>query len=385
MTDPVHQPWRSAATFRADLGGAVDPAAQAPDRGSYAGIEPMGLFWSMTPTSPVGPPLPVRGTEPLRVRVAAEVDGRVMGEAGTERRLLAPGVVREVVRAHGLAGLLFRPSGAGRHPAVVTLAGSGGGLSYAEQWAALLAARGYAALALAYFRYDGLPPVLHKAPLEYFETALGWLAARSDVRADRLAVMGGSRGGELALLLGATFPRISAVVGYVPSGVLHASTGLLGEPAWSLRGQALPYLFPPGAAERRAAAEALQPVALTPWFLANLDDREAVERAMIPVERIRGPVLLLSAEDDQMWPSPALAELAVERLARQRHPYPVVHRCYPGAGHNIMLPNVPSRPNVQHPVLGKRFAFGGTVVGNGRAAGAAWREVLAFLDVWRHQ
>src|SRR5262245_849502 len=70
-TDPFDQTWRSAAVFRADASGAVDAAAQAPESGSYAGVEPMGLFWSMAPTSPDGPPLPVERTEPLRVVVAA--------------------------------------------------------------------------------------------------------------------------------------------------------------------------------------------------------------------------------------------------------------------------------------------------------------------------
>jgi pimeloyl-ACP methyl ester carboxylesterase len=39
----------------------------------------------------------------------------------------------------------------------------------------------------------------------------------------RSAVVGGSRGGELALLLAATYPdRFQAVVGYVPSSVVNA-------------------------------------------------------------------------------------------------------------------------------------------------------------------
>ncbi len=74
-------------------------------------------------------------------------------------------------------------------------------------------------LALAYFGLENLPPELYEIPLEYLETAIRWMSNQPTVNADRLAVVGGSRGGELALLLGATFPKLRAVVACVPSGV----------------------------------------------------------------------------------------------------------------------------------------------------------------------
>lgn len=59
-----------------------------------------------------------------------------------------------------------------------------------------------------------------------------------------LAVWGASRGGELALLLGATFPEINAVAAWVPSGVVFWALGIA-EPgdtrpraAWTFRGRA---------------------------------------------------------------------------------------------------------------------------------------------------
>jgi dienelactone hydrolase len=85
--------------------------------------------------------------------------------------------------------------------------------------AAWLASRGYAALALAYFRYDGLPPRLEGIPLEYFGSALAWMTQRPEISSDHIAVVGTSRGGEPALQLGSMFPEIKAVVAYVPSNV----------------------------------------------------------------------------------------------------------------------------------------------------------------------
>jgi hypothetical protein len=56
-------------------------------------------------------------------------------------------------------------------------------------------------------------------------------------------------------------------------------------------------------------AEVGHPVAFTPYYLGHLRDTRAVERATIPVEKTRGPILLVSGTDDQMWPSSALAAM----------------------------------------------------------------------------
>ncbi len=129
------------------------------------------------------------------------------------------GEMRRTVEEDGLVGTLFSPSTPGPHPAVITLGGAGGGLS--EGGAKTLASEGYAALALAYFGVDPLPPELVEIPLEYFERAIAWLQAQPEVDASRLAVVGDSKGAELGLLLGATYPKdIKAVVGYAPSAVV---------------------------------------------------------------------------------------------------------------------------------------------------------------------
>src|SRR5713226_2729549 len=39
--------WASCGTFVADANGVVDIGNQAPISGTYSGIDPMGLFWSM--------------------------------------------------------------------------------------------------------------------------------------------------------------------------------------------------------------------------------------------------------------------------------------------------------------------------------------------------
>src|SRR5215213_3723280 len=54
MTDHFGRQWHSSATFTADSRGIIDVPTQAPIAGSYDGVEPMGLIWSMTLAVPGG-------------------------------------------------------------------------------------------------------------------------------------------------------------------------------------------------------------------------------------------------------------------------------------------------------------------------------------------
>jgi dienelactone hydrolase len=132
--------------------------------------------------------------------------------------------------------------------------------------------------------------------------------------------------------------------------------------------------------EQQAAAGASDPLSAAPLYLANLADAAAVEACGIPVERIGGPVLLISGEDDALWPSALMGEMALERLRRAAHPYPDAHLRYPGAGHLIGYPYLPTTVSVRrHPALGRALAYGGTPVGAAGATADAWPRVLAFL------
>src|SRR5437763_1684078 len=112
------------------------------------------------------------------------------------------------VADEGLVASLYLPDTAGKHPAVIVVSGSDGGIATASMYAEPLAALGYASLALAYFAMDGLPRDLVEIPLEYFKRAIDWLRAHPAVDGERIAIVGSSRGGEAALLVAATYPEI---------------------------------------------------------------------------------------------------------------------------------------------------------------------------------
>ena len=344
----------------------------------------MVLFWTMDldPAEPEVSPFAKADISPMLMRFVAEVDGTIAASATLERLFVAPGVTVEPVQAQGLAGRLFRPAATEPRPGVLVVGGSSGGLRWSEQTAALLAAHGYTTLALAYFAYEHLPARLVNIPLEYFETAIYWLQADASVLDDRLAVMGLSRGGELVLLLGATFPQVKAVVAYVPGAVIFGGFGgdVEGVAAWSYRGTPLPFLRDPTTPAEKEAFLGQEPIPLTPYFHTLFADPAAVELATIPVERTRGPILLISGQDDQMWPSTMMSEMVIKRLEAHAYPFPYHHLSYAGAGHIIGFPYLPTTVNQgRHPVDGKVYALGGNARGNAFARQDSWTQVLRFL------
>ena len=383
--DPQRGRWESRAVFEADAAGALDLASARSVAGSYATADPFGLLWSLERDPASAPLVGFAGpSEAVDVELGIEVDGATADRVRIRRCFMDSGIAREPVRDDGLVGTFFAPADGTARPGVLVVGGSDGGLS--EGMAALLASHGFAVLALAYFRAEHLPPDLMEIPLEYFETAIRWLGRRPSVAAGGLGVVGRSRGGELALLLAATFPEITAVVGYVPSGVVHAgiaaspAAGAAPRSAWTYRGKPLPFVPPPidGRPPGPAAASPEAPLELTPMFLKTLEDRAAVEAAAIAVECIRGPVLLISGEDDRLWPSPVLAEIAAARLAS--HTHAVTHLRYAGAGHMIGPVGLPATANtILHPLRGRAMALGGTPAGNAAAAADSWPRILQFL------
>jgi dienelactone hydrolase len=385
MRDDLDRRWSSHARFKADIDGMVDLASRKPLSGTYEGIDPMGLIWSMALDPEEGEisPFAKRELKPDTVIFTAEVDWQPVAFASLERLYIEPGVKATPVREHRLVGTFYQPAGPGPHPGVIVLSGSDGGMY--KGVAARLASHGYAALALAYFGVEHLPPQLINIPLEYFEKAIQWIQSNPAVKRDYLAAIGWARGGELALLLGATFPAIKAVVGYVASGVItiggvRALTDLLDmQPAWSFRGRPLPFVPVKSTPSFEEQVRANEPVALASLYLKGLEDRSALEKALIPVERIGGPVLLISGKDDQMWPSSVLSDLAMNRLSENNHPYPYKHLSYDDAGHNIGLPHRPTTVTRHRHPMGAVLDFGGTPKGNAFAAVDSWPRVLRFL------
>lgn len=366
----------SCGNFIADANGVVSPAVHRSVGGTYVGVDPRGLWWSADCDGELGPPT----LDPIVVTLTASTDQETT-EATIVRHIVAPEVTVTSVTDSGFVGLYFRPPGDRPFSGVVVFGGSGGGFLGADTAAGLLASRGIASLALAYFGLPGLPGGLAEVPLEYFATAVDWLAKQPEVGGDP-AVMGTSRGGELALLLGATFTNIGAVVAQVPSSVVWGSFGPgsgSDVPAWTLAGRPIPWMASTDEAAW-AAVNASSPLSCTPAFLAELRNEEAVRVAEIPVERTLCPILLVSGEEDAMWPSTLMAEKIERRMADHGLASHVRHLRYADAGHRCAsAPGLPSPVVISHPVDHQLVAFGGSPWGNAAAQADSWSKTIEFL------
>lgn len=381
--------WKSRAVFLTDDQGKIDVATTAPVEGDYAGIDGQGLIWSQQlQGAGLAPAIGAQASQPISTVFKAIDASGAQAQATLSQSFSAPGVVRTELNQDGLVGALYTPASKGPHPAIVYLNGSGGGVNEAR--AALLASHGYAALALGYFGAPGLPSHISATPLEYFERALTWLRDTVGPADGFIAVSGQSRGGELSLLLASTFSDlVSAVVAYVPSPVVHGvlAAGKPGEsryaPAWTHKGRALATIWDNNTQTESWARvdQSAEPRRQAQPFVDAQSNTEAFKAARIPVERIRGPVLLISGGDDGYWPSSAYADNVAEQLRAHKHPHAVEHAAYPKAGHSIAAPHVPTTQIARaHAVSGVVLTAGGTPAANAHANSDSWARVLKFLD-----
>lgn len=234
---------------------------------------------------------------------------------------------------------LFAADGAPR-PLLVGLGGSEGGNAWAsERWRPQrerLLEQGYALLALEYFGGPGTPAQLDRVSVDAVHAAI--LEAARDPRVDGrcIAVLGGSRGAELALLLASHYPDVGAVVALVPgSAVFPSLTDAMVTPGFSLDGKPLPFVPVPWGATPELLAGDLRGA-----FEEMMANKAAMSAAAIPVERMRGPVLFVSATRDEVWPSKEMSDAMVRRLRQHGFPHAVEHIAVEG-GHAEPLDEFP--------------------------------------------
>ncbi len=267
----------------------------------------------------------------------------------------------------------------GPFPGVLALGGSDGGVP--DGYLDLLVPEGFACLALAYFGTKNTQPALIEVPLERIERALRWLIANPKVTTQkgRVALIGGSKGGELALLIAATFPNlVGPVVAYTPSSVVWAGIDFSARSgatrsSWSLGAKPLPFVPYPSGIGPASSARGLS---VLPIYDVGLDNEGAVNEAAIPVERATGPVMLISGGDDRMWPAERMCSMVVDRMRRYGRARMVNHLNYPDAGH-VLFPYKSVSP---HGVtFSMPFDLGGSPEAATAAHVSAWKQVVEHL------
>ncbi|KAM5299926.1 bile acid-CoA:amino acid N-acyltransferase-like [Ctenodactylus gundi] len=365
--------WNSEAYYKANEAGEVDLERDYALGGDYVGVHPMGLFWSLKPekfftrlrkrdvmNSPFQVQLKLCDPNfPLKRTLTSTPKASLT----LERWYVAPGVTRIPIKEGRLRGALFLPPGEGRFPGVIDLFGNNGGLT--EFRASLLASRGFASLALPYWGYEDLPPLLERVDLDYFEEAVNFLLGHPKVLGPGLGIVSVCKGAEIALTMAIHLKQITATV------LINGTNFIIGVPH-VYHGQ----ITPP----TPCSLEFIYNNALgfTEFNSLYKETGVGISQSFFPIQKAQGHFLFIVGEDDRNINSKVHAANAIEQLRRNgKNNWTLLS--YPGAGHLIEPPYSPLCRASKTPYVQKIIDWGGKVIPHAAAQDHAWKEIQKFL------
>lgn len=237
---------------------------------------------------------------------------------------------QDTLKTAGVQAILYTGPEANQ-PLVVGLGGAEGGNAWAStHWEKIrnqFIDKGYAFLAVGYFNCVGTPKQLDQIEIENIYKAITLAKRNPKINAKKVAIVGGSRGADLALLLGSFYRDISCVIGLSASHVVFPGhTQAFTTSCWTYHGKALPFV-----PVSEAAVPFLMKGDLRRTFETMLLDTTAVRKAVINLENINGPILLLSGRFDEIIPATSMAEKMVERLKANHFKFAHQHIALDGA------------------------------------------------------
>ncbi|XP_003785225.1 acyl-coenzyme A amino acid N-acyltransferase 2 [Otolemur garnettii] len=365
--------FQSKAFYRANEAGEVD-LEQAPALGGdYVGVHPMGLFWSLKPEKAFWRLLkhdvlntPFWVTLDVYDSICSQYSAIIQPSASqvVQRWFSGPGVQRKQIREGRVRGALFLPPGEGPFLGVIDLFGAIGGL--VEFRASLLAARGFAVLALAYFDYEDLPEELLEVDLEYFEEAANLLLAHPKIQRPGIGVISMCKGAEIALAMACYLKQAVAIV------CINGFTAVMGVP---LRYKDL-VVTPIRPEMERVQVHASGALSYCHCYG---DPRDKLNgQSVLPVEKAQSRLLFIVGEDDEFIRSKLYAEQAMDRLRSHGRSHGRV-LVYPSAGHLIDPPYAPLCFASRVRGLPRPFLWGGDPAAHAAAQEHAWGEIQKFF------
>ncbi|KAF1384058.1 hypothetical protein PFLUV_G00138330 [Perca fluviatilis] len=401
-TDDKGLVFSSSATYKADGSGEIDLERDPSLSGSYIGVEPMGLLWSMRADTLHRRFIKTNSLNHHVVNFSVhdkEGEGRMLAEATNERLLIGDGVSRLPIKEGNIRGVLFTPPGRGPFPALLDLYTFGGGLS--EKRASLLANRGFVVLTVALYGHDDMAKNIKEVHLDYFEEAIEFLKKQdkikyrlmreasvagchndaagncrdltrhthktSKVGSKGVGVLSLSKSGDLALSVASYLPGVEATVwinGCCANTVL---------PLYHKKSQILPALM--------MDISKMVPTESGAFMSKNVMHNPLAEEnkaTLVPIEQAKGRFLFVASEDDLNWDSKAYMDRMVERL--QHHGKDNFESVsYPGAGHYLEPPYGPYCPSSFHGVAGNHVLWGGEPRSHAAAEVHLWKKIQEFF------
>lgn len=256
----------------------------------------------------------------------------LLGETSLRRYYQLPSISYLDVDFSKAKGRLFYDKNQSQRPALIVLSGSDGRIEKAQNIAQLLASHGFTTLALAYFALEGLNPHLEKIPLEIIQEAIVYLKKSPYADSGRLGLYGRSKGAEFALLAASYYTDFKCLVLNSPSYLCleglkkwrNSKTS-----SWTYQGQEIPY-YP----------------FLWKDFLRRCifkkDLNPVNEQAVIPAERLKGPLLIIASKKDEIWDAYSSALTIANRLRDKKFNYPCQVEIYENCGHMMMVAYQPN-------------------------------------------
>lgn len=216
-------------------------------------------------------------------------------------------------------------------PLIVGLGGSEGGnawtSSYWQKTRDQFIKKGYAFLAIGYFGCPNTPKILDKIAIDDIYNAIIAANKNKKINPKKIAVIGGSRGADLALLIATYYKDISCVIGMSTThAVFPGHTQEFTSSCWTYEGKELPFI-----PVNEAAVPFLMKGDLKGTFEAMLQDKIAEEKAIILVEKIKGSILLLSGTKDEIIPAVDMGNNMMQRLKSNNFKHGYKHLVYEGS------------------------------------------------------
>ncbi|WP_034062202.1 alpha/beta hydrolase family protein [Lacinutrix jangbogonensis] len=226
--------------------------------------------------------------------------------------------VPSLSKQHGVVETLLYSGDSDNQPLIVAFGGAEGGIDWHRDHMKSkrdsLIQKGYAILAIGYFNADGTPKNLDRISLDAISDTIMNIAKNPKIDESKIALIGGSRGGELVLNLASRFKHFNAVIAMSTSNVTFpAITWSANTSSWTYKGEEIPYVPAP--------LKIIGPALKGDLFTAHkmmLEDKEASKKAEIEVENINGAILLLSGKKDDQWPASEMSDQLIQRLENKK-------------------------------------------------------------------
>ncbi|MGL5514305.1 MAG: acyl-CoA thioester hydrolase/BAAT C-terminal domain-containing protein [Sporomusa sp.] len=230
---------------------------------------------------------------------------------------------------HGFVGRLFKTDKQQNNYIIFVLQGMAG-LEYSSKFAELLCSKGIDALAISYYGVEGLPKKPSSIPLDQFKSATQQLEKQGY---HYFGLYGTSRGAATALVVASIIPVFSCVIALSPVRFIYQGAKK-NHSMYSYRGLELRYV-PKRGLIKRFAKRILKEKKLRLCYMLEEWEKNAKMMHEIPVEKIKGSILILSSTIDESLPAKEHCERIIQRLEEYNFSYPYEHINYEEGSHNL--------------------------------------------------